>query len=191
VNACRFKGDGTQDDKRFVSVTDEQVADFIHYARFCRRLIAALSFFVTVVGFVTVAVEPHNSTLDVGAVSVALIAAGLFCFALVNSVLLREAKKALHGSSRELELTTYPYSITGIRDNALLATLDEAGSRERTPMVDFKARWWSRGMMRAPTSIARAYGGFERGHAVIAVSDKGGIIGRVTRVRDDYKGATW
>ena len=83
-----------------------------------------------------------------------------------------------------MELFTYPYrSIKAITNNAVLATLDELGSTERTPLVEFKARWFTPGIGEAPSSRADMFGDSKKGQVVLAVIENGGVLGRVHRIR--------
>jgi hypothetical protein len=98
--------------------------------------------------------------------------------------LLRQATSESSQASRSMELFTYPYrSIKAITNNAVLATLDELGSTERTPPVEFKARWFTPGIGEAPSSRADMFGDSKKGQVVLAVIENGGVLGRVHRIR--------
>ena len=97
--------------------------------------------------------------------------------------LLHQLESTLAGPTRAMELQTYGYrTMRSIYNNRVLATLDDAGSTNRTPTVEFKAIWFTPGIAEAPGGEATVYGGGAPGRAVMAITRAGGVMGRVKRV---------
>jgi hypothetical protein len=115
------------------------------------------------------------------------IAIGGLCYwvaALSGVVLLRRAIRAAAEHGRRMELSTYLYrGVKSMTNDRVLSTLDDIGSKERTPLMEFKARWFTPGIAESPSSEADVYGGMEKGQAVLAVTEYGGVLGRVSRMR--------
>ncbi len=98
---------------------------------------------------------------------------------------LAEATTLAQGPSRTLELALWPYRTSGraIVKNAVLGTLDEMGSTERTPAVEFRAIWFTPGIGESPQSEAEVFGRLVLGSTVVVRSPAGCLVGRVTRTR--------
>lgn len=112
--------------------------------------------FVIAVGVVVIVIHHKSSTLNVymGGVAtfgILLILGGT----LAGRRLLKELPTQMNLPARTMELFTYPYS-AGPRNvfnvKRILATLDEVGSHERTPAIEFKAIWFTPGIGEAEQS---------------------------------------
>lgn len=98
--------------------------------------------------------------------------------------LLREAR-SLPSTPQEMDLITWPYR--GLRspaNNQVIVTLDAPGSKERTPLAEFKADWHSPGRLDIPTQTAQIFGTISRGQTVLALAEDGScFLGRIRRTR--------
>jgi hypothetical protein len=98
-------------------------------------------------------------TLNIWMGGVTLLGVLLAVGSLAGRRVVREIVPVLSGPSRTMELRTRGSRSAGsptiIR---VLATLDDVGSRNRTPKIEFKAIWHTPGIAEAPGSDARVYG---------------------------------
>jgi len=168
---------------RFV-MSGQPVEDFLAYVRRRQSLMGRIGVAIIVVGIVAITAAHGVADLDIFMGAVVIVGVCLVVAAGAGRRLLREATAALAGPSRSLELQTYPYRAgwRSIGNDRVLATLDEPGSGARTPLVEFKATWFTPGIGEAPRGEARVFGGTRQGQAVLAVSDRGGVMGRVRRI---------
>jgi hypothetical protein len=98
----------------------------------------------------------------------------------------RKVERLSHNESRCYVLATRPVDHTGTAtrvSSGILATLTEMGSDGRPTVAEMRSRWFTPGMSDQPTSTATLFGSLEIGSAVLAVADRGGILGTVTAVR--------
>lgn len=98
--------------------------------------------------------------------------------------LLREAR-SLPSTSHQMDLITWPYrGVRSLVKNQVIVTLDVPGSKERTPLAEFKADWHSPGRLDVPSQPAQVFGTLNRGQTVLAVADDGScFLGRVRMTR--------
>lgn len=115
-----------------------------------------------------------------------IVGVGLIVGSVTGLRCLREARGVVTGSAQLMELRSWPYrSIRAPANNRVLVTLDHPGSINRTPLAEFKARWFTPGAGESAERASRVYGSLSRGHTVLAVADDGSCFaGRVTRIRD-------
>jgi hypothetical protein len=66
---------------------------------------------------------------------------------------------------------------------AVLATVDEIGSTERTPLAEVRCYWFTPGIAERSSSPADLWGELRVGTTILAAGDQGGVIGKVRRMR--------
>jgi hypothetical protein len=163
------------------------IDDFLKYVHRRRFLMVMCGSLATTLGIVVIAIHPQNSGLDVamGALSIFGVLAVLGG-SLASMRLLKEIPEQISLPCRSMELFTYSYS-AGPRNlfgfKRILATLDEVGSHERTPAIEFKAVWFTPGIGESTSSPAEVFGGRKHGQAILAFSHNGCVLGRVSRLR--------
>ncbi len=141
--------------------TDTHV-DFLGYLR--RRMIRlwVIAGSVLVLGII-LEVATSDSILEfVGAV---LLIVGVLAVpsALLGERTLAKGRVLFEGGSRPLQMWTYPIRGRGGWTVAVLATFDEIGSENRTPMAQVKTGWFTAGIAEKPTGVAQVYGVLESG----------------------------
>jgi hypothetical protein len=165
-------------------VVDVQpTAEFLLYVRRRQAKMVGASAVAVIVGIAVIAAYHKVASLNI-------VMGGVIAFGVLLALgtvsgrhLLREINNCLAGPSRTMELQTYGYrTVKAVSNNRVLATLDDVGSTNRTPKVEFKAIWFTPGLAEAPGGAARVFGGESVGQAVLAIADNGGVLGRVKRV---------
>jgi hypothetical protein len=96
----------------------------------------------------------------------------------------REAR-SLSNTPQQMELITWPYrGVRSLVNNEVIVTLDTPGSKERTPLAEFKADWHSPGRLDIPSQTAQVFGTISRGQTVLALAEDGScFLGRIRVTR--------
>jgi hypothetical protein len=165
-------------------VVDVQpTAEFLPYVRRRQAKMVGGSAVAVVVGIAVILAYHKVVTLNIVMGGVIVVGILLALGTMSGRRLLREIDKSLAGPARTMELQTYGYrSIKAVTNNRVLATLDDVGSTNRTPKVEFRAIWFTPGLAEAPGGTARVFGVEAVGEAVLAIANNGGVLGRVKRV---------
>lgn len=157
---------------------------FISYVRRRQSKMISGGVAAVFIGIVVIVADHKTAGLNIAMGAVILLGVVLVLSSLSGRRLLREIDGSLAGPSRTMELHTYGYrTMRSVYNNRVLATLDDVGSTNRTPRIEFKAVWFTPGIAAAPAGEARVFGGDSSGQAVLAIAESGGVMGRVKRVR--------
>jgi len=164
---------------------DFSTTEFFSYVRRRRQRMSTGGLALMVPGLLGLQLAARS--LAVWFAGLTLLGVFLVAGAFAGAGMLRQARDLLGTRPREMELVTWPLKSSGrsLLNNHARVALDTPGSREPTPLAEFRAVWLPPGSIESTPRAARVFGTFEHRQTVFAITAEGSCyLGRIARTRD-------
>ncbi len=161
------------------------VEKFLTYLRRKVRVLAVLTCAFVAVGVASLVESSAHRALDPLSGATFIMAAVSGYLSLDGRGVAQKVERLSKFEGRPFELTARPSDVSGNATrlpSGVLATMTELDDPAAT-VAEMRSRWFTPGIAQQPAGRATLFGPLEIGSAVLAVGDKGGLLGTVTSVR--------